>query len=191
MFHVPITSLVRGLRLPNDVAALILDFVVPLRSARLEAFCVLASRIRAARACDDICLCYNHVIVEPKVVAVLLRPFVSKRGLVRVRYARSLHFLRAQSRARGRLRLFVRDVCLPLGWCVCVRRARAPWWGAGRAVAHAWVLLLVLVLRFWLARGVCTQAREVLRPLVSLLIWGMPSDASGEVKCVVAYTNLQ
>ena len=104
-----ITSLVGGLRLPDDVAALILDFVVPMRSARLEAFCVLASRIRAARACDDICLCYNHVIVEPKVVAVLLRPFVSKRGLVRVRHARLWHFLRAQSRARGRLRLFVRD----------------------------------------------------------------------------------
>ena len=51
-----ITSLVGGLRVPDDVGALILDFIVPLQCARMQAFHILALRIQAARACDDIWL---------------------------------------------------------------------------------------------------------------------------------------
>ena len=77
--------MVGELRVPDDVGALILDFIVPLRCARMRAFHILASRIKAAR---DICLRLDHVIFKARVVADLLRPFVSKEGLVHVRHLR-------------------------------------------------------------------------------------------------------
>ena len=55
------------------------------------------------------------MIFEANVVAHLLRPFVSKKGLVHVRHARLWHLLRAQSRVRGGLRLFVRDSFASVG----------------------------------------------------------------------------
>ena len=119
-----ITSLVGGLRVPDDVGALILDFIVPLRCARMQAFHIMASRVKAARACEDICLSLDRVIIEPKIVTLLLRPFVSKKGLVHVRHMRLWHLLRAQSRISGRLRLFVRGCFASCGVCVlacCVR----------------------------------------------------------------------
>ena len=47
----------------------------------MQAFHILASRIKAARACDDICFSLDHVIIEANVEADLLRPFSSCRLL--------------------------------------------------------------------------------------------------------------
>ena len=124
-FMVLITFLVGGLRVPGDVGALILDFIVPLRCARMRAFHILASRIKAARACEDICLRLDQVIFKARVVADLLRPFVSKEGLVHVRRLRLWQFLRAQSRGRGRLRVFVRGSCASCRVCVLACGVRA------------------------------------------------------------------
>ena len=120
-----LASLVGGLRVPVDVRMLILDFIVPMRCARMREFLILASRIKAAHACEDICLSMDHVIIEAKVVADLLRPSVSKKGLVRVRHASLLHFLRAQSRVRGRLRVLVHGSCASCRVCVLACGVRA------------------------------------------------------------------
>ena len=120
-----ITSLVGGLRVPDDVGALTLDFIVPLRCARMRAFHILASRVKAAGACEDICLRLDQVIFKARVVADLLRPVVSKGGLVHVRHLRLWPFRRAQSRGRGRLRVFVRGSCAFCRVCVLACGVRA------------------------------------------------------------------